>query len=547
VSTQRCHRETGTCNAKEQLARRGKRVANMTGAKSNKVQSTSFDVFEMFIKHDTERGTCDASGILTRPCYEAWLKTRRGTPSNPEDSYRRTITAHVTGTKKRRPFPEAVEKDLLPRLREGRIWPCFIHSIGQDGKPLAIGRSGFRAHGYHETRKNKDPKGHGNANKPKTATRGATHFRATPVERFTPLHTNRMVPVPWTEPDQFPVVHKDDLDFILEILSDSNDKYPTSDTSCDLGALSDYSATTDSRSPTPRHSKRLLSNATDVWDETLESQPRRKSLKTYLKPFKDDVDQLVEAASKLPEQAAIVSSTLALWYEEKPLLQFLLTQLGVNESDFAERDFPVTKIDEQSSQVVNRVLLNNSSSLSTRGNIASLITRSIPPNVIRELFEVAARNNEQLCTPQLREWLYRPIGDAFSDYEFSRTFRSIKVNQASPILPGVPTGMAIFSMSTGRYISCNGAARQIMKGNLEKMSLFSIMRSAVRWWVILRDVFSLLHIYHDVSFQTTSYRLNGEPIVLRVHCKLFNNQVQEHFQDISSSHPQLLNNLRSAA
>mmetsp|Transcript_2322 Transcript_2322/g.5363 ORF Transcript_2322/g.5363 Transcript_2322/m.5363 type:complete len:737 (-) Transcript_2322:599-2809(-) len=122
---------------------------------------TSYDAFMHFVKFTTlDQSKCDASGILSRACFETWLKTRKGIPVMPEDSFRRTITAHVTGTKKRRPFPAAVETHLLELLRERRVWPCFdgYRSLQKDQshKPLLIGKSGFRAKGFHEQSKVRD-------------------------------------------------------------------------------------------------------------------------------------------------------------------------------------------------------------------------------------------------------------------------------------------------------------------------------------------------------------------------------------------------------
>jgi hypothetical protein len=96
---------------------------------------------------------CDTSRMLERKSYEQWLASRRIVPANPEDSFRRTITAHVTGTKKRRPFPVEVEEDLLKRMRSKTTWPCFLGFKDAKGADLTIGRTGFRATGWNEQRR----------------------------------------------------------------------------------------------------------------------------------------------------------------------------------------------------------------------------------------------------------------------------------------------------------------------------------------------------------------------------------------------------------
>mmetsp|Transcript_26107 Transcript_26107/g.42185 ORF Transcript_26107/g.42185 Transcript_26107/m.42185 type:complete len:617 (-) Transcript_26107:268-2118(-) len=119
----------------------------------------SFDTFMFYVKFDpNDKSICDTSAILERPCYEMWIKTRKELPVNPQDCFRRTITAHVTGTKKRRPFEPVVEADLLQRLRMRRVWPCFEGRVGQNNKPILIGKSGFRAKGYHEQRNAVEPR-----------------------------------------------------------------------------------------------------------------------------------------------------------------------------------------------------------------------------------------------------------------------------------------------------------------------------------------------------------------------------------------------------
>jgi hypothetical protein len=96
---------------------------------------------------------CDTSRMLERKSFEQWLVSRRIVPANPEHSYRRTITAHVTGTKERRPFPAEVEEDLLKRMRSKTTWPCFLGFKDAEGVDLTIGRTGFRASGWNEQRR----------------------------------------------------------------------------------------------------------------------------------------------------------------------------------------------------------------------------------------------------------------------------------------------------------------------------------------------------------------------------------------------------------
>ncbi|GBG32359.1 Hypothetical Protein FCC1311_085842 [Hondaea fermentalgiana] len=144
-----------------------KSSANATGG------VTSYDIFMHFVKfddsHQSSAPVCDVSALLSRACFETWLKTRKGIPASPEDSFRKILTAHITGTKKRRPFPPPVEAQVLRLVRQRAIWPCFDGYRSLDAnltsKIINIGRAGFRAKGYHEQEKqrakpflNKPPK-----------------------------------------------------------------------------------------------------------------------------------------------------------------------------------------------------------------------------------------------------------------------------------------------------------------------------------------------------------------------------------------------------
>lgn len=90
---------------------------------------------------DLENGPFDASQITSRKCFEMWLKSRIVPPKNPEHSFQRTISAHVTGLDGRRPFSKPMEAAVLRVIRQRGKWPCF------ENGPM---RHGFRAQGYHE-------------------------------------------------------------------------------------------------------------------------------------------------------------------------------------------------------------------------------------------------------------------------------------------------------------------------------------------------------------------------------------------------------------
>lgn len=115
--------------------------------------STSLNTFLSFVKKFQD-GTIDCTGIISKPCYEAWLKTRKNVPLRPEETFRKSILSHITCTDGgSQPFPAEVEKALLKLLRRGgEVWPCFRDKKDNKGMLLKIGIKGLRCQGYHETK-----------------------------------------------------------------------------------------------------------------------------------------------------------------------------------------------------------------------------------------------------------------------------------------------------------------------------------------------------------------------------------------------------------
>jgi len=143
-------------NRTEKLSRKGASKNKKTPTTRN---LSSLKVFEEFVKYlpasDSnnekigENGSlniaCDASGILSKDCFDKWVETRTSKPKYPEESFRRAITAHIRGSDGRRPFKPIIEKALLVELRKKKIWPCFAHLENK------IGVLGYQKLGYYES------------------------------------------------------------------------------------------------------------------------------------------------------------------------------------------------------------------------------------------------------------------------------------------------------------------------------------------------------------------------------------------------------------
>eukprot|EP00924_Labyrinthula_sp_SR-Ha-C_P014239 snap_masked-scaffold_59-processed-gene-0.83-mRNA-1 protein AED:0.12 eAED:1.00 QI:0/-1/0/1/-1/1/1/0/232 len=111
---------------------------------NNHNPKSSFAVFMSYVDPKSH----DASAILSTPCYLAWKSTRKASLKQPEESFRRVLTAHVCGLIGRKPFPADVESSLLKELRKKQIWECF-----KDIEGITIGVKGFRKNGFHESRR----------------------------------------------------------------------------------------------------------------------------------------------------------------------------------------------------------------------------------------------------------------------------------------------------------------------------------------------------------------------------------------------------------
>lgn len=86
-----------------------------------------------------------AENVLSKECYDLWVNSRNNPPKEPEESFRRALTAHLCGLDGRRPFPRNVEANILKIIRQKKIWDCFQNTN------CPIGIKGFRNLGYHES------------------------------------------------------------------------------------------------------------------------------------------------------------------------------------------------------------------------------------------------------------------------------------------------------------------------------------------------------------------------------------------------------------
>mmetsp|Transcript_16270 Transcript_16270/g.19021 ORF Transcript_16270/g.19021 Transcript_16270/m.19021 type:complete len:138 (-) Transcript_16270:586-999(-) len=103
---------------------------------------TAYEVFMDFVVY-LPSGEVKTEKMLSKECYNAWLKSRRSQPKKPQKSFRKALLEHVCAKNSRKQFPKEVERSLLKHLRQRKTWHCFKGEA-------SIGCYGFKGFGYHE-------------------------------------------------------------------------------------------------------------------------------------------------------------------------------------------------------------------------------------------------------------------------------------------------------------------------------------------------------------------------------------------------------------
>jgi len=82
----------------------------------------------------------DGTRVISKECYEDWLNTRDYDVKNPERTFQRILTSHLTATDGRTPFTPEEEVAILDALRLKRIWcVCyFCHSRARTSTGAAL-------------------------------------------------------------------------------------------------------------------------------------------------------------------------------------------------------------------------------------------------------------------------------------------------------------------------------------------------------------------------------------------------------------------------
>jgi len=90
---------------------------------------SSIRVFRRFLtsKHKSD-GTVeyDASRIISKECYLAWVASRNALPTFPEKIFQRSLTSHITATDSRQPFQRDEEVAILIVVRQRKVWLVYF-------------------------------------------------------------------------------------------------------------------------------------------------------------------------------------------------------------------------------------------------------------------------------------------------------------------------------------------------------------------------------------------------------------------------------------
>jgi hypothetical protein len=90
-------------------------------------------------------GSWDASGLLSRECFEAWVASKRGEPKKAELNFKEAVLGMLRGKScSKTTLPVEMQEALLGEVRQKRVWPCFAGRVDEEGNPVTIGATGFR-------------------------------------------------------------------------------------------------------------------------------------------------------------------------------------------------------------------------------------------------------------------------------------------------------------------------------------------------------------------------------------------------------------------
>jgi hypothetical protein len=114
-------------------------VKGSSGAALGSARVASMIIFRTylhFVKLPDQTVVLDASGVVGKACFNEWVATRvlQTSSFDYEKSFRRALTAHLTGSDGRKPFKPEEEVAVLLVVRQKQTWcVCAVDAEAEAG------------------------------------------------------------------------------------------------------------------------------------------------------------------------------------------------------------------------------------------------------------------------------------------------------------------------------------------------------------------------------------------------------------------------------
>jgi len=437
-------------------------------------------------------GSADALQILSKECFESWLRNRKfpREMQRPEDQFRRILTSHVTGAKKRRTFPPEVEADLLTHLHRLETWPCFRGRRDSNGKLIEIGKVGFRAIGYHERMQS-------------TCRFSEPCMPPQSLQSSEEEHLD--VPVVWETLDDDPIMSG-----------------PISPESFDGNLVAWISNDIEMQSSKPFSLPQPLpEKATEFSDKFFGDND------DYSVSSTDDVERFLQQSEKNMAARIEMYKCKSLWLNDHDLLEYLLNVFNISAREYVAAAHSEKRIEGDPRICLAMDLHSTSQTL--RASLVKVILHTTSPSLFRSVF------NETMprTMPQVKEKLRISPRLLREDPRFKIDFRFPK-EHAESFDRKRPMGEAVIDLETCQFVQHNEDALKILGAvNLNGRHVTELAVHSAVFWTSFRDFMPLLSLHGRVHSQGVIKRCDGNHIVLRSRAVCEANRLVVEFQDVT--------------
>ncbi|CAK9028542.1 Nitrate reductase NADH [Durusdinium trenchii] len=492
--------------------------------------NSSLDVFMSFCKYfqsATNPGEIkvEAEAIISRDCYEMWLKTRQRALKKPEESFRKTVTAHCTGTDGRKPFPVEVERSILVQLRKQMVWPCFQNRLSSRGEKINIGLQGFRGQGYHEEKSQGGDAARPRGKRPqsaKMAPRTGSTRAQQEYQRQTGTQQNGMQE-PFGEarmrsnhqPRQSSETHQQHRQRTIKEEA-SRDSLQQQQRPRPPDSFQQYYGVGPAMT-------RAAAGHYQVQNRNHAGDQKRKRQQSRAGSSEDHPST---AAASSAER--IVATNLAEWRKNPALLLMALQRMRISPSEFMG---PSTRDREVDLDNAPLFLGKDVRPTTIRAGGLHMMTRFFKPHHFLSLLSVSSvMNTSGIFDPDVMA-----LSLNIPDRRFSDDF----MFPDEGLFDDRPIGRNIFCLNTFIYISSDKTARDILGGTVCG-SLPISYTHPLQFWMVAIKIISRLMQRGELVWQGVSKTLGGRTIVTRTRYLIVGETIHTHFQDVSDLNSDIL-------